>query len=205
MTLKTPITSPYRFEGRMTTEEFAKIGQFACRWSQIEHTIGNCLRRLLDMDPKPAQVMVFPLSLDQRMDRIKRLAGIKGVTPYQRALLNELKPLVKAMQYLRNQVLHGVVVDHFDGEEPFFHLRSKGRDLEKIELFECEDLINYTAHVTQAFRFTLGEKDDPVGHSYQLPPRPPVPDFLPDECKLPKDRRSIIAGTLNFAGVRAGQ
>ena len=43
MTDSKQIAPPYRFEARMTKEEFAKLCQFACRWSQIEHTIGNCL------------------------------------------------------------------------------------------------------------------------------------------------------------------
>ncbi|QHP69442.1 hypothetical protein EI171_20425 [Bradyrhizobium sp. LCT2] len=105
------------------------------------------------------------------------------MTPYQRALFGELRPLVLAIQYVRNTVLHGIVIDLFQDEEPFFHLRSKGRDLTIQELFGWEDLINYTAHVSQAFRFSLGEKDDVLGHSYALPARPSVPEFLPNDCR----------------------
>lgn len=68
------ITTPYQFEQKLSDQDFQKIGRFACRWSHIEHTVSNCLRRVLDMDPKPAQIMVFPLSLDAKMRAISDLA-----------------------------------------------------------------------------------------------------------------------------------
>ena len=43
-----------------SAEEFQKIGQFASRWAHIEHTAANCLRRLLEFDPKQATVMIYP-------------------------------------------------------------------------------------------------------------------------------------------------
>lgn len=177
------IETPFGFEVRLSGEEFQKIGQFACRWAHIEHTVGNCLRVLLGMAPDDAQVMVFPLSLDARVQRINEVIKKRPLPTFQATLFSELKPLLRAQQYLRNTVLHGVVIDLFLDEEPFFHLRSKGRDLTKAELFSCEDLINYTAHVAQALRLSLGEKDLPNGYTYALPDRPDVPDFLPGDCR----------------------
>lgn len=180
------IPTPYRFEPKFTPDEFMKLGQFACRWAHIEHTIGNCLRRLLDMEPSPANIMVFPLSLDMRMRRIDDMTEIKPLRTDQNALFLELKPLVLAMQWIRNTALHGIVIAHDDGDPDHaaFYLRSKGRDLRKKDLLSCEDLINYTALVVRAFRLSLGEKEDDRGHSYTLPDRPSIPDFLPPDCRV---------------------
>ena len=190
------IKTPYHFEADLSDQEFQKIGQFACRWALIEHTIANCLRVMLGMEMEPATVMIFPLSLDLRMRRIRELAKQRFLTGYQLALLAELRPLVKAMQYLRNTTLHGVAMNlGNDPDQTYFSLRSKGRNLTRGELFSCEDLINYTAHVTQAFRLSLGDKtyQDHEGHTYVLPHRPHIPLFLPPECrKLPQDDTLLL-------------
>lgn len=182
------IPTPYRFEPEFSDQDFAKIGQLTLRWSLMDHTIGNCLRRLLDMSPKTATVLIFPLSLDHRMSHIGRFAELQPLEPMPQALFAELKPLVKAMQYIRNNAVHGIVIDVGAGEEPYFELRSKNRKITKAQLFACEDLINYTAHVVQAFRFSLGEKESTWGgpwgpHEYALPDRPAVPEWLPQECR----------------------
>jgi len=176
------IPTPYRFEANFSPEEFQKFGQLAVRWSHIEHTIANCLRVLLKFDPKQASVMIYPLTLDTRMARIGEHIKFIPLEPEQMALFEELKPLIRAMQYLRTTALHGTLVDLFSSEEPFWHLRSKNRMITKSQLFACEDLINYAAHVTQAFRLSLGKKDDDTGDTYALPDRPPIPEFLPDDC-----------------------
>jgi hypothetical protein len=178
------IETPFRFEAKLTDQEFERLGRFLTRWSLIDHIIGNCLRRVLQMDPKPANVMVFPLSFDQRFQKIEKIAEIEPLNEKSAALLAELRPLVKAMQYVRNTTVHGIVIDMEDGSDPLFHLRSKRRQIGKSDLFACEDLINYAAHVVTAFRLSLGDKDNwPEGQPYALPDRPPLPDFLPPECR----------------------
>jgi hypothetical protein len=185
------IPTPYLFESNMSDEEFQKIGQFAVRWSHIEHTIGNCLRRLLELSPKHATVVIFPLSLDMRMARIDHLSKLQPLAKEQQELFDELRPLIKAMQFLRNTALHGIIVDLGGDREPFFHLRSKDRVLTKEQLFGCEDIVNYTAHIAQAFRVSLGEKDVDRGRIGPLPDRPPIPDFLPNECRaFPKANKA---------------
>jgi hypothetical protein len=174
----TMIKTPYSFEAELSDQEFQKIGQFACRWSVLEHQIGNCLRRLLDLTPKQATSLVFPLSLDVRMQRIEGLVKSSGLSDGQVALFQELKPLIKAMRFLRTSVLHGIFIDLDPRQEGYFHLRSKDQTVTKSQLFGCEDLINYTAHITQAFRLSLGEKDDPKALDYALPRRPQIPSFL---------------------------
>ena len=179
------IKTPYHFEADLSDQDFQKIGQFACRWAHIEHTIANCLRVMLEMGPEPATIMIFPLSLDLRMSRIRELAKQRFLTGYQLALLAELRPLIKAMQYLRNTTLHGVAMSLGDDpDQTYFNLRSKGRSLTRGELFSCEDLINYTAHVTQAFRLSLGDKtyEDHEGHTYALPHRFTYPSFYPQSA-----------------------
>lgn len=185
------IKTPYLFEPKFSDQEFMQIGRFAIRWSHIDHTIGNCLRRLLDMSPKHATVMIFPLSLDHRISHIEKLAKRQPMDDRSANLFAELKPLIKAMQFVRNTALHGVVIDLDDSREPYFELRSRGRHLTKSDILTCDDLINYTAHVTMAFRLSLGDKDNwPEGDSYALPDRPPIPEFLPAECRTfpPADR-----------------
>lgn len=66
------IKTPYSFEAELSDQEFQKIGQFACRWAVIEYQVGNCLRRLLDLTPKQATSLVFPMALDVRMQRIEK-------------------------------------------------------------------------------------------------------------------------------------
>ena len=187
------IETPFRFEDKITDEEFQKLGRFLTRWAMIEHILANCLRSLLNMDPKAATVMIFPLSFDLRFKNIEEIAKYRSLNARAAALLSELKPLITAMQYIRNTVVHGVIMDFDDGTEPVFQLRSKGRILHKADLLQCEDLINYTSHITQALRLSLGDKDSDKAHLIEnlltsLPDRPPLPDFLPPECrKFPFD------------------
>ena len=122
------IPTPYRFEANFSPQEFQKLGQFASRWAHIEHTIGNCLRRVLNMSQEHAAIIIFPLSLELRMQRIGEAIKQSPLSPESTAFYEELRPLVKAMQYLRNTVLHGIVVGE-EGEEQVFHLRSKDRNL----------------------------------------------------------------------------
>lgn len=187
------IKTPYSFEAILSDQEFQKIGQFACRWALIEHTLANCLRVILEMEPEQATVMIFPLNLDTRMKKMEELSKLNLLTDYQKSLLAELKPLIISMQYIRNTVLHGIVVSFTNEDNAYFHLRSKLRNLTKDELFSCDDLINYTAHVTQAFRVSFGDKEYP-GHTYALPDRPPIPSFLPKECqaRLPTDMEARL-------------
>lgn len=178
------IPTPFLFEANLSAEEFQKLGQFALRWSHIDHVIGNCLRRLLDMSPKHATVLIFPLNLDLRMQKIGEISKLQPLTEYQQALFDELRPCIKAMQFIRSSAVHGIVIDVGGDNEPFFHLRAKSRNITKRQLFGCEDIINYTGYVTMAFRFSLGDKEnDPEGSTYALPDRPPIPDFLPNECR----------------------
>ena len=179
------IPTPYRFEANFSPQEFQKLGQFASRWAHIEHTIGNCLRRVLNMSQEHAAIIIFPLSLELRMQRIWEAIKQSPLSPESTAFYEELRPLVKAMQYLRNTVLHGIVVGE-EGEEQVFHLRSKDRNLAKAQLFGCENLINYAAHVVLAFRLSLGDEEGRRAQHYALPDRPPIPDFLPDDCRFRK-------------------
>ena len=125
------IETPYRFEANLTDQEFKKIGQFAFRWLHMDHTVGNCLRRLLRLDPKQATVIIFPLSLNDRMSRIEQLAKLQPLSSPSQLLLGELKPLIRAMQFLRNSTLHGIVIDVGGHEEPYFHLRLRLQPLKK--------------------------------------------------------------------------
>jgi hypothetical protein len=188
------IETPYGYEPSLSDQEFQTIGQFACRWAFIDHTIANCLRVMLRMEPEQATVMIYPLSMDLRMARMQELKHLHILTDYQLSLLAELKPLIKAMQFLRTTMLHGTVMDFGGDNATYFHLRSKSRSVNKAHLFECDDLINYTGHVVHAFRISLGDTDVP-GKTYALPDRPPIREFLPKECRaFPKEDMALLRG-----------
>jgi len=184
------IKTPYRFEADLTEDEFETIGRFACRWAVMEHQLGNCLRRLLDFSPEKATSLIFPMNAEKRMQWMSALVEDPPLSDSQVAMFDELQPLIRAMWMLRNNVLHGILIDLSVEEEAYFHLRSKNRKVLKSDLFGCEDVINYTAHLVRAFRFSLGEKEDPEGMSFALPPRPDIPTFLGiDLLKLPLESR----------------
>jgi hypothetical protein len=159
------IPSPYGYESKISDEEYKIIGQYTLRWSQIENSIANSLRSLLGLDPKHANAF----------------AG------QRKAVFAELKPLIKAMQFIRGTTFHGVVIGFFSAEDLFINNRSGQRNLTFPQLKECEDLINYTAHIAIEFRITCGGEDDDRGPEYALPNRPRLPAWLPDNCKFPRE------------------
>jgi hypothetical protein len=83
------IAVPYRFEPDLSAEEFMKLGQLSLRWSHIEHVLGHCLKRMLRLTDDEAIIMVFPLSLDQRLTRITQLAETTPMDPLALGPINE--------------------------------------------------------------------------------------------------------------------
>jgi hypothetical protein len=83
---------------------------------------------------------------------------------------------MKGIQFVRNNVIHAIVLDDLD-EGHVFHLRSKRRSLTKAEIFSAEELTNYAAHAAISLRYALGLKDVP-GARRPLPDRPDIPKFL---------------------------
>src|SRR5262245_22262605 len=165
------IAVPYKFEPDLSAEEFMKLGQLSIRWSHIEYVLGMCLKRMLRLTDDEAIIVVFPLSLDQRLTRIRQLAKSTPVGELALGPINELKLIMPAIQYVRNNVIHAFAAE---GE---FRLHSKQRTLTKAEVFSAEELTNYAAHVTVALRYALGFEFDTEGHSYTLPDRPEIPSF----------------------------
>jgi hypothetical protein len=179
------ISTPYNFEPSLSDQEFMKIGHLSVKWSHLEHIIGNCLKVLLRLDDEEARIVVFPLSLDQRMTRISQLIDLGRASDRSRRLSNELKAILNGIQYVRNNVIHAIVQNRTEGHT--FHLRSKNRTLTKEQVFSTDDLTNYAAHLVFALRFSLGFKDGST-HDYKLPDRPEIPEFLRLMIQLPKDR-----------------
>lgn len=121
--------------------------------------------------------MVFSLSADQRAERIKQLSEISPLPEYAAEAFEELRPVLKGIQYVRNNVVHSIVgQDDSDGH--VFHLRSKKRSLTKAQVFSTEELINYAGHLVLALRYGLGFKDGSPPTQYEYPERPQIPDFL---------------------------
>jgi hypothetical protein len=169
------IRAPY-IDPTLTPQEFMKIGELLLRWAQLENVVANCLRRMLRLSPEEADIMVFPLTLEQRFHRMDQIAEVNPVSDLVRASLQELKLLLPTIQYVRNSVIHSVVSeDPEDGHK--FTLHSKRRTLTKAEIFSSEELTNYTLHVSLALRYALGF-DGGRAHVYTLPERPDVPQFL---------------------------
>ncbi len=171
------IPVPFSIEPELTAEEFCRIGQLTLRWSHIDHIIGNSLKATLGLSDEQAIVMVFSLTTDARLDRLKNLFEITKPDDAAKAALNELLPSMKGIQYVRNNVIHGTVIDDTK-EGHIFHLRSKDRTLTKAEIFSIEELTNYAGHCALALRYGLGLANVRPGHVYTLPGRPEIPDFL---------------------------
>jgi hypothetical protein len=140
---------------------------------------------MLRLTDGEAIIVVFPLSLEQRLTRITQVAEINWLGDLALAHINELKLIMPAIQYVRNNVIHAFVTE---GDHEF-RLHSKQRTLTKAEVFSAEELTNYAAHVTLALRWALGFKSDPSGHSYTLPGRPAIPEFLQSKFQALAERR----------------
>jgi hypothetical protein len=170
------IPSPYRFEPTFTDAEYAKLGVLALRWSHIEHIIGNCLKVLLRLTDEEAIVIVFPMSGEQRITKIHELSKLAPLPEKARIAFDELRAVMKGIQYVRNTVIHAICGDD-EEQGQVFHLRSKKRSIAKAEVFSVEELTNYAGHLVLALRYALGFKDN-APPDYTIPARPPVPDFL---------------------------
>lgn len=162
-----------------------KIGHLSVKWSHLEHIIGNCLKVILRLSDDEARIVVFPLSLEQRMVRIGELAEIGSLSERSQRLFRELKAILKGIQYVRNNVIHAIVESGEEGHT--FHLRSKNRTLTKDQVFSTDEITNYAAHVVTALRFSVGFQDGST-LDYTLPDRPDIPEFLRSLIQFPSDQ-----------------
>lgn len=169
------IESPWRYEENLTPADFQKIGELLLRCSHIEHVLGNCLKTLLRLTDDEAVIMVFPLSIEQRFQRIKQAAALVDLNNDAQAALDALTATLKHVQTTRNDLAHGIIDDRLD--KPSFHRRSNQRTVSKEEAFSSEELINYVAHATLALRYALGFKTH-AGARWTLPDRPSLPKHL---------------------------
>jgi hypothetical protein len=145
------IPTPYRFEKELSSEDFQKIGQLSLRWSHTEHIIGSCLKIMLRLSDEEAIVVVFPLTLELRLQRMNELSAINPLPPEAQKAFDELKLIMPGIQYVRNSIVHAIMMpDEREGQ--VFHLRSKRRSLTKAQVFACEDLTNYAAHIALNLR-----------------------------------------------------
>jgi len=170
------IEAPFDYESGLSADDFKKIGELSLRWSHTEHVIANCLKVMLRLSDSEAKVVVFPWSMDQRLLRLKELSEVSNMSDEAKAALSELVAVGKAVQYVRNNVVHAIVSKQENGDH-VFHLRSKQRSLTKEQVFSCEELTNYFAHAALSLRYALGLKGTP-GQRHTLPPRPTIPKFL---------------------------
>lgn len=169
------LRSPFRYEEDLTATDFQKIGELLLRCSHIEHIIGNCLKALLRLTDEEAIEMVFPLPIEHRFQRVKKLARQGKLNAEAEAALEGLSGIFKYVQTARNDLAHGIIDESEDLLS--FHRRSNQRTVTKEEAFSTEELINYAAHASLALRYALGLKDGP-GDRHPLPEAPAVPVHL---------------------------
>jgi hypothetical protein len=179
------IPSPYRFEPRISEQDLAKLGILTLRWSHTEHILANCLRVMLRLSEKEGRIIVFPLSLEQRINRISEIAEITPLPHHANSAFEELRPIIKGIQYVRNNVIHSIVLET-ESDGHVFHLRSKNRSLTKAEVFSVEEVTNYAAHLVRAFRMALVEPNGPPPVLHSWPDRPEIPEFLRSVIQFPK-------------------
>lgn len=77
--------------------------------------------------------------------RINELASITPLNAHANKVFDELKVVMKDITYVRNSVVHSIVLED-DNEGHVFHLRSKTRSLTKAEVFSAEEITNYADH-----------------------------------------------------------
>ena len=154
------LESPFRYEEWLTPKEFQKLGELMLRWSHLDHIIGNCLGAMLELPTEEAVVMVFSLSSDRRLEKLKKLAAIRGVNDDAKAALDALAGVVTHIQGVRNNVIHAIMIDD-PNDGLLFHLRSKKRSLTIEQVFQIEELTNYAAHCAMSLRYALGLKGSP--------------------------------------------
>jgi hypothetical protein len=184
---------PFKFDPSLSPEDFQKIGQLAIRWAHIEHIIGHCLRKILRLSHEEAAIAVFPLSFDQRIEKIKSLSELKPLRDEAEDALYELLAFRTAIQTVRTNVLHAWVDSTEDGDHSFF-VRSKNRTLTKQQIFSAEEITNYVAHAALALRYGIGLNVDPALR-HPLPDRPAVPAFLQAGLRPPRPRRASVGQT----------
>ena len=170
------LNSPFQYDDWLTPKEYQKLAELSLRWSTLDHVIGNCLSTMLKLSPEEAVVVVFPLTTQYRLEKIKSLAKLKKINKDARAALAALLSVMKYISRVRNIAIHGIMIeDNEDGA--LFHNRSKGQTLTKEQVFSTEEITNYAAHAAISLRYALGIKGSP-GERHPLPDKPDVPKFL---------------------------
>jgi len=124
-----------------------------------------------------AVAIVFPLSMDQRLLKMKEIAAINPLNADAAHALAELQIVMKGIQYVRNNVVHAIIVTDQAGNHTF-HLRSKRRSLTMEQIFSVEELTNYAGHAVLSLRYALGHKQLAPYERHPLPDRPEIPEFL---------------------------
>jgi hypothetical protein len=181
----TMLESPYRYEEWFSPDQFRKLGELVLKWSHLDHVIGNCLGALLKLSPEESAILVFPLSTQDRLDKLKKLAPLHKINADAQAALDALTDVSVYVQQVRNNVVHAVIIDD-PKDGILFHLRSKQRWLTIEQVFSTEELTNYASHCAMSLRYALGPKAGPV-ERHPLPDKPAIPGFF--NCPNPKGIR----------------
>jgi hypothetical protein len=171
-------TPPIEFE--LNPEEMSKLGELFLVWSHTEHVIAKSLKDILEFNDEEAISLIYPMTLDQKLNYITRLSS--RMTVGSRTYFEELKSVVKAVSKIRNDVAHGVLVNDTK-EGPLFRNTSKDRVVSKEDVLGSQEISNYALGIALGFWTTLGSNRT----VNPLPERPEIPkallEFLPARKK----------------------
>jgi len=127
--------------------------------------------------------MVLPLNAEGRLNKVWELREIAPLNEDGQRILIELRSIMRGLQLVRNNVIHAFVREDANGGAAFY-LRSKNRALTREQVFSSEELTNYAGHLAWALWCAVGREGS--SHSYSLPERPDIPEFLRSMIQFPK-------------------
>jgi hypothetical protein len=181
------INSPYKFEDAVTAEQYQKLGYLSLKWSTLAYVVGDTLAAKLRLTEDEATAVVFPMSLEGRMNLLKRLFAITPPSKEAATLFAELQCCVRALQVVRNNVAHALLTKN--EKEVSVWLRSKQRTFTLEQVFSTEELTNYAGHVFKHLRAALKLQKARSPATTPLPGRPQIPKFLQSYFPKPKDQK----------------
>lgn len=179
------LETPFDFEAKITPEEYHKLGRFVMRCALIEQIIGNCLKVMLRLTDEQALLVVFDWTFSKKIDMLRDVGATVKLNARGRAALDEFLAVIRAIQFVRNNAVHGVFYEDPAGKRV---LRRRPKDIEQAleEVFETEELSIYAAHAIYSLRFALGFKKGAIRARFALPQRPAVPGFLRTRVQWPQ-------------------
>src|ERR1700730_6075554 len=165
------ISCPFEYD--LTGDELKKLGEMSLTWSHTEHIIGLCLKELLKFSDDEAIAIVFQLPLENKLRYLRTFHARMDSIAME--VLKEFEFIMRGIQPLRNSIIHVILIDDTkDGI--LFHNRSKDRTFLKADVFACEEITNYAAHLAHAL-FHAIRLPTSLGWRTSWPEKPAIPGW----------------------------